>query len=160
MVYEQAAGKSNGGLTIGDDEVPVSQKEEAVAEVSTASKNATRKKDTQSPTNCVLQLLQRDLPEDKVTFWMEMVNRTFSAHISLLVEPSSGTTLRDNIEETDVCNIQGLAGSSYLGFLDSFSQACESVTPPSRRTAPYQEAHATKCLHAALEARIGSDNKR
>jgi hypothetical protein len=106
------------------------------------------------------KMMAKELPENKVDMWMEMVRRTFSAHLILLVEPPSCSQLKAMLEGTDACAIKGSPGSSYVGVFYQYPAAAESATAPHRRTAPMQEAHATKCVQAALEARSGDSMNR
>lgn len=62
--------------------------------------------------------------------------------------------------ESPINELRGVPGQSFVGIFYCYPSAGESVTAPSKRTAPYQETHATKCLYAALEARNKSPNNR
>ena len=107
--------------------------------------------------NPLREMLARDLPTDKVDLWAEMVDRTYRAHVTLLAEPSSSSALKDALRDTEAFRMRGVNGSSYIGVFYSFPAAAESTTSPHKRSAPYQDAHASKLIHAALEARSVED---
>jgi hypothetical protein len=106
------------------------------------------------------KVIMKEVPENKVDMWIEMVRRTFNAHLTLIVEPASVTQLRTMLAATDACNLRGSPGSTYFAMFYQYPAAGEAATAPHRRVAPLQEAHATKCIQAALEARSGDGGNR
>lgn len=123
----------------------------------------TKKEDTKKQPNIqhnpLQVILQKELPADKVDVWSEMVDRTYRAHITLLTEPGNATELKDKVMATDAFKIRGVSGASYVGFFYCFASSAESTTSPHKRSAPFQDAHASKLIHSMLEARLGSDER-
>jgi hypothetical protein len=104
-------------------------------------------------------ILEKDIPADKVDIWAEMVDRTYRAHITLITEPANATELKDKVKATDAFKLRGVSGSSYIAFFYCYASSAESTTSPHKRSAPYQDTHASKLIHSMLEARLDSDER-
>ncbi len=60
-------------------------------------------------------MLRNNIKADKVDVWAEMIDRSFRAHVTLMVEPASATEFKNKLKATDAFKIKGVAGSSYVG---------------------------------------------
>jgi len=79
--------------------------------------------------------------------------RIVSSNVTLLVEPDNQTAIKAAIMSSNAGKIEGRDGSEYVIIIYDYKQACESKTSPSTRVAPFQQARASKCIMAAIDAR-------
>ena len=143
-----------------EDEIPNDGEPESDYDESDTGKTKQPKKKARTDFVKLREKMSKDMPKDKIQHWLDLLDRTYRAHIQLMVEPPSSTQLADKLKSTDVWRMRGVSGSSYFGVFYCYASAAESTISPDRRSSPYQDSHATRVVHAVLEARNDKDGDR
>jgi hypothetical protein len=100
----------------------------------------------QKDDNPLKQELRKFIARDKVDMWAEMVERSYRAHVTLLVEPASATELKEKLVESDAFKMRGISGTSYTGAEFVVCRSTYGVTEKVR------EMH--HCLASHLQLRL------